>query len=133
MSEEDLEIHFKGTNISFRNMFKVLDPETLNGSYELIDYEQNYREGYSKEIFHLKFPNIKDFFNSSGWGRRKIEVLEQSKYICQLCGKSSSNFVSHKNDLLIIPELCLTLNNLLVLCKECFHKFHIPHRDNEKP
>ena len=133
MSEKDLDIHFKGTKISFLNMFKVLDPETLDGLFEIIDYEKNSREGYSKVNFNLKFPNIKEFFKSSEWGRRRIDILDQSKYTCHLCGKLQSNFVCHKNDPLKMPELCLTLNNLLVLCKDCFNNFQIQYKDTDKP
>lgn len=76
----------------------------------------------------MQHHNIKAFYNSALWKRLRLEVLKEQHNECQVC-KANGVFeeattVHHIKYVRRYPELALTKNNLLAVCKECHYNIH---------
>ena len=85
----------------------------------------------------------KQFYNSSKWKRKRIEILRRDFFECQDCRKRlrdafengivlsaydskirRAECVHHVKELRDYPELALDDDNLISLCAECHNKRH---------
>jgi len=83
----------------------------------------------------IHYHNIKAFYNCTLWEHLRVEVLMDQHNECQLC-KSKGLFevavtVHHIKYVRLHPELALTKDNLMSLCKECHYEIH--HKHEPKP
>lgn len=92
---------------------------------------------------------VKSFYNSSAWKRKRMEILERDHNECQDCRKRLQDAandgkqltgrdrkiwraeeVHHIRELREYPELSLNNDNLISLCTQCHNNRHgrNPHR-----
>jgi len=70
----------------------------------------------------------KDFYKSTRWKTKRINILKRDNYLCRECiryGKTTGATTVHH----VIPleqklELKLNNNNLISLCSKCHEKMH---------
>jgi len=65
-----------------------------------------------------------EFYTSREWRELRVDVIEEQKAICAMCGRSPKTHsvvihVDHIKPRSKHPELELTLSNLQVLCVDC--------------
>lgn len=90
----------------------------------------------AKWIDHLiQTNNIHAFYISDLWLKIRDEILDEQHHECQIC-KSKGLYneavtVHHKKYVRQYPELSLTKDNLIAVCKECHYDIH--HRAETKP
>jgi 5-methylcytosine-specific restriction enzyme A len=89
-----------------------------------LQLSQIFNKGYSKEEFKELYNTKDDFYNSLEWGICRILVLKRDNYECKLCHNVPAKYVHHINDPFYYPEICLDLENLLTLCKDCHLGWH---------
>jgi len=66
----------------------------------------------------------KGFYNSNKWRELRVDVMEQNRCRCMMCGRSPKNHkivlhVDHIKPRSQYPELELDINNLQILCEDC--------------
>ncbi len=85
----------------------------------------------------------KEFYNSSAWKHKRMEILERDHYECQDCRQRLRNAakegrllsgrdrkiwpaeeVHHIQELKEYPELALNNDNLISLCTQCHNLRH---------
>lgn len=68
------------------------------------------------------------FYNSTLWKKQRKAMLKRDNYECQLCkakGKySKAVIVHHIKHLRDCPELSLSADNLVSVCKACHEELH---------
>jgi len=76
----------------------------------------------------LQNNNIKAFYNSSLWLKKRADVLDRDNNECQICKSNGlynqADCVHHIKHLKDNPELALDEDNLLSLCNECHNEEH---------
>ena len=65
----------------------------------------------------------KDFYNSSVWADKRIEILKRDNFICIHCG-NPANHVDHINSAKYFPAKALDAENLISSCENCHKKRH---------
>ena len=69
-----------------------------------------------------------DFYKSTKWKTKRINILKRDEYLCQECkryGKTTgATTVHHVKPLEFNYELRLDNNNLISLCSKCHDKMH---------
>lgn len=70
----------------------------------------------------------KDFYKSTKWKAKRINILKRDNYLCRECiryGKTTgATTVHHVKPLEFNYELRLDSNNLISLCSKCHDKMH---------
>lgn len=69
---------------------------------------------------------IQQFYNSSAWRKKRLEIIERAKGMCEVCwqlglvreGKEVHHIVKLRDDW----NLRLNNNNLILLCTSCHHQ-----------
>lgn len=83
----------------------------------------------------IEHGNLKSFYNSALWKHLRQEVLDEQHYECQVCRArgiyEEATTVHHIKYVRRYPELALTKDNLLAVCKECHYNIH--HKIEHKP
>lgn len=76
----------------------------------------------------IQSDNIKAFYNCALWKKLRLEILREQNHECQMCkangiyeGAVTVHHIKHVKD---NPELALTKENLMALCKECHYQIH---------
>ena len=72
--------------------------------------------------------NVRQFYKSTDWKRKRKEILQRDNYECQRC-KSKGKYhraetVHHIKHLKDFPELALVDSNLVSLCHICHNEEH---------
>jgi 5-methylcytosine-specific restriction endonuclease McrA len=72
--------------------------------------------------------NVRQFYKSTDWKRKRKEILQHDNYECQRC-KSKGKYhraetVHHIKHLKDFPELALVDSNLISLCFNCHNEEH---------
>lgn len=79
-------------------------------------------------IQEIKKGNVRKFYKSNIWKKKRQQILERDNYECQRCkrhGKfSPAEVVHHIKHLDKHPELALKDENLESLCSACHNKEH---------
>ena len=93
----------------------------------------------AKDVVSMTEKEIKHFYNSSDWKRKRVEILKRDNWECQDCVsrvKSNENLrgyervinraneVHHVKELREYPNLALEDDNLISLCTVCHNKRH---------
>lgn len=91
----------------------------------------------SKELMEvIKTGNVRKFYKSPIWRRKRRSILQRDNYECQSCKKeggfSPATCVHHIKHLKDRPDLALDDNNLISLCDACHNKEH-PEKFIEPP
>lgn len=77
----------------------------------------------------------KAFYHTTEWKRKRKEVLKRDHNACVRCrqlGKyTKAVTVHHVKHLKDVPELALTADNLVSLCKDCHEAMH-PEKNKKK-
>lgn len=77
----------------------------------------------------------KAFYHTGAWKKKRKEILKRDHNSCKICrqnGKyTKAVTVHHIKHLRDVPELALTDNNLISLCRECHEKQH-PERHKKR-
>ena len=83
------------------------------------------RDRIQRRLLNLNtFSSIKEW---AYWRKlRKAFIKKNSK--CVICGYEKELNVHHKKPRHLFPELVLSWDNLITLCRDCH--FHIGHRNN---
>lgn len=76
----------------------------------------------------IKQGNVRKFYKSREWCRKRRQILKRDNYECQKC-KSEGRYhkaetVHHISHLRDNPELALVDSNLISLCFECHNEVH---------
>lgn len=68
------------------------------------------------------------FYNSTLWRNTRKAALKRDNFECQMCKSkgrySKAVIVHHKKHLKDSPELALSLDNLVSVCKACHEELH---------
>ena len=79
-------------------------------------------------ILAIKRGDVRKFYKSKEWKRKRREILKRDNHECQRCkregGYSRATTVHHKKHLDKYPELALADENLESLCDACHNKQH---------
>lgn len=71
---------------------------------------------------------IVKFYKSTQWRHLRQEVLDEQHNECQICKGNGifepATMVHHIKYVRVHPELALTKDNLMSLCKECHYQIH---------
>lgn len=72
--------------------------------------------------------DIKAFYLSAKWKRKRKAILARDDYKCQMCKRygrtTPAQTVHHIKHLDEYPELALDSNNLISVCNKCHNKLH---------
>lgn len=76
----------------------------------------------------IKQGNVKKFYKSKEWKKKRKEILKRDNNECQKCKDrgcySKAEAVHHIKHLKEIPELALQDENLISLCNSCHNEEH---------
>ena len=83
-------------------------------------------------IKSIRSGNVMAFYNSPEWKQMREDILKRDHWECQRCNGSfitenpieetslsTATDVHHIKGLKEVPELCLSMTNLVSLCHEC--------------
>lgn len=68
-----------------------------------------------------KYKNYKEYLLSSEWKSKRLKVLKQANYICEICGMKKAYQVHHKHYKNIYHE---KLSDLIATCGVCHQAEH---------
>ncbi len=81
-----------------------------------------------KLLDSIKAGNVRKFYKSTAWERKRKQVLKRDNWECQKCkdegGYSRATTVHHIKHLTDRPDLALTDSNLVSLCSACHNEEH---------
>ena len=76
----------------------------------------------------IQYHNIKAFYNCGLWENLRLEVLKDQNNECQVCKAkglyTDAVTVHHVKYVRDYPELALTKENCMSVCKECHYEIH---------
>lgn len=84
--------------------------------------------------------NTHYFYTSRAWRRKRTEIIDRDNNECQMCRcngkvkvgtKEDPLIVHHKEELKCRPDLALTDENLLSVCRDCHENACHPDRFGE--
>lgn len=68
------------------------------------------------------------FYHTTEWKKKRKKILKRDHNSCQRCRQNGryrkAETVHHKKHLKDVPELALTDDNLISLCKDCHEAMH---------
>lgn len=70
----------------------------------------------------ILFAQRKDFYTTQEWRELRYEALKKCGRKCQSCGRTPPYVILHVDHIKpksLYPELCLTLENLQIMCEDC--------------
>lgn len=99
---------------------------TIEQMLDFIKYYDSTEEDYNilEDYYHIIFTKNRDYKNylmTKHWQNRRLGVLKDAKYKCQLCSGKDELHVHHNTYKNIGNE---KKEDLIVLCKMCHSKFH---------
>lgn len=72
--------------------------------------------------------DIKAFYLSAKWKKKRKAILARDDYKCQICKRygrtTAAQTVHHIKHLDEYPELALDSSNLISVCNKCHNKLH---------
>lgn len=83
----------------------------------------------------IAFSRRPDFYTTQEWRELRYQALKKYGAKCQCCGRKPPQVilhVDHINPKSGYPELCLTLDNLQILCEDCNLGKGVDHTDWRK-
>ena len=91
----------------------------VNGKRVLVDYatRQDEYQAYNKDRWRYQ-KEIKQFYNSKAWRELSKLVLNESFYVCRMCG-GEARLSDHIVPIKVDWSLRLTKDNLQPLCDAC--------------
>lgn len=129
--EDDL-VSYDNYNINdFVKINGVLKTTNQNNKNFQAYIKGNYVENNKEELFEFveEIDDLKDETcrNSAEYNRWMNDVLSQNDSTCIICGETRASHVHHIFSYKNHPDYRLDVNNGVVLCRWCHHKYHDLH------
>lgn len=116
-------------------LFLIEKIKSFIGGWKSGMNEEQIKTGeWVRKITEESYRGWRAFYHTPAWKKKRKKILKRDHNSCQMCRKNGkyrrAETVHHIKFLKNVPELALTDDNLISLCKDCHEAMH--HGKNKK-